>query len=301
MEFKINSSEKTTEYSSNQSATSEQIKINQNQSKNFSDNTLKEEKKENNHFINSVRKYSIEPQIFRKEFVPVLKPIEIHLVPSKLKLNEMEFKHKKNKKNKDFFSCLSCPCSEEGSEINSDLDLSSSLDISEISDLSKNINNTNDEKGLNAIRKKFSKIKFGSIQKVKTNKNLKKKLTSKQFECFNIYDNDNKEEEDNNLYNDKIEENENRFSSELYEENNNFNNYSMKPYEGNNLDLKKIKSSKIITNSIKHYDNLFNKDNLQNNDNNNAHNMEDVNQKKRNRIYSFSILDTLKNKLKIDK
>lgn len=298
MEFQKNRSEKTTDQSSNQSATSEQNKFNQNQTKNFSDLTLKEEKNEKNHFVNIVRKYSMESQIFRKEFVPVLKPIEIHLVPSKFRLNEMEIKH--NRKNKNIFSCFSCPCSEEGSEIDNDLNLSNSSDISDFSDLSKNINNNNnDENGLKGIRKKFTKIKSGSIQKVMTKKNLKKKLASKQFECFNIYDkeNDNQEEEYNNIYNEKIEED--SFSSELYDDNNNFNNYSIKPYESNELNLKEMKSSKNVTNSAKHYDNIINKNNLQNNIN--KYNSDDIKENKRHRIYSVSILDTLKNKLKIDK
>ena len=90
------SSEKGTDISSKESTISEQVIFNKNQINNKNDNILNEEKKQNNN-KNFIRKYTIEPKIFRKEFVPVLKPIEIHLVPSKLRLNEVGFKHHKKK------------------------------------------------------------------------------------------------------------------------------------------------------------------------------------------------------------
>ena len=53
------------------------------------------------------RKYTIENRLEIKDFVPKLKPIEIHLVPSKLRLNKKRNKdYKRNKNN-------SCPNSED--------------------------------------------------------------------------------------------------------------------------------------------------------------------------------------------
>lgn len=279
------SSEKGTDISSNQSTVSEQVIFNQNQLINKNDNILNEEKKQNNN-KNFIRKYTIEPKIFRKEFVPVLKPIEIHLVPSKLRLNEVGFKHRKKKNfKKDLLSCFSCPCSEEeNSDRDNDFDLSNSSDISELSDLSQNINKIINENGIKGIRRQFIKLKSDSIHKVMTKNTLKNKK-AKQFDCFDKI-NDNYEDNINNIY--KENEYEDSFSSDLYEDNNNFTNYSIQPQ----IKIKQNKSSNQIINSNRNNDNIFNNDNYQNNSNG-------IN-KKRDRIYSFSILDTFKNKLRID-
>lgn len=293
------SSEKVTDQSSNQSTISDKLKFNQNQPKNLSSNLIKEEKKISNNSYQ--RKYTMEPFIFRKEFVPVLKPIEIHLVPSKFRLNDKKNKHKNTKEHS---SCISCPCSEEESDIDNYLDISNSSDISDSSDLSYNNNNKNvinnniNENGLKDIRKKFIRIRTGSIHKVMTKRNLINKKLKKQYVCFDLIE---KEKDKENLYKEYKDE-EDSISSELYEDNNLFNNYSMKPENKNNeLRLKQTKSSNLITNSIKNYDNIINNDSDIDDIKNNDKNDKDANNKKRNRIYSFSILDTLKNKLKIDK
>ena len=116
-------------------------------------------------------------------------------------------------------------------------------------------------------------------------KNTLKNKKAKQFDCFDKI-NDNYEDNINNIY--KENEYEDSFSSDLYEDNNNFTNYSIQPQ----IKIKQNKSSNQIINSNKNNDNIFNNDNYQNNSNG-------IN-KKRDRIYSFSILDTLKNKLRID-
>ena len=72
----------------------------------------------------SNRKYSMEQHLVIKDFVPQLKPIEIHLVPSKLRLNKKGFRDLKcNKDNKILFfsnnNSISCPNSEEESDISS--------------------------------------------------------------------------------------------------------------------------------------------------------------------------------------
>ena len=235
--------------------------------------------------------------IFRKDFVPVLKPMEMHLVPSKLRLNNIHFKH--HKKNRNLLNCISCPCSEDENDFDKELDISNSSDMSDISDLSNNINNNNNinninENGLKEIRKKFIKIKSGSIHKVMTKKNLKNKKLSKQFDCFDNQDVEEEEEDEceKNKYEDEEEEESNSF--DLYEEKNNFINYSIQPSDNKGLKYKQAKSSK----NIKNYDDITDEDiNDGNNDNKKNINYH----KKRSRIYSFTILDTLRNRLKIDK
>ena len=103
MENKNTQCEKTTDQSSNKSSVSEKRKTLKQQKKNKGDNKIIAQRL-NNH-IND-RKLSIEHQIFRKEFVPVLKP-------SKLRLNKLDLKQKKNKNNILYWSC---PCSEVDSE-----------------------------------------------------------------------------------------------------------------------------------------------------------------------------------------
>ena len=114
------------------------------------------EKPENNENMANKRKYSMEEHLVIKDFVPQLRPIEIHLVPSKLRLNKKGFKDLKcNKDNKillisnNYF--ISCPNSEEESDV--------CLSPAKTSPLSKttNIKNT---------RKILQKMKSGSLPKV---------------------------------------------------------------------------------------------------------------------------------------
>jgi len=51
----------------------------------------------------SNRKYSMEPHLVIKDFVPQLKPIEIHLVPSKLCLNKKGFRDLRCNKDNFFY------------------------------------------------------------------------------------------------------------------------------------------------------------------------------------------------------
>ena len=71
----------------------------------------------------------------------------------------------------------------------------------------------------------------------------------------------------------------------------------MKPYENNEHNLKNIKSNSLGENKIDNLKNIINDDK----NNNVKDNLGDINKQKRNRIHSFSILETLKNKLKMDK
>jgi len=102
------------------------------------------------------RKYSMEDHLIIKDFVPQLKPIEIHLVPSKLRLNKKGFKDLKcNKDNKilllsnNYF--ISCPNSEEESDMC-------------ISPQKNYINDKNED--IKSTRKILQKMKSGSLPKV---------------------------------------------------------------------------------------------------------------------------------------
>jgi hypothetical protein len=291
MEGKVTLSEKITDQSSNQSSFSEMI-FKKQQPKSIGENTTQDENVQNND-VKVVRKYTMERVIFRKEFVPVLKPIEMHLVPSKLKLNNIHFRHQK--RNGNALNCISCPCSEDENEIDKELDLSnSSSDMSDISDLSNNINNNNNinnvnENGLKEIRKKFIKIKSGSIHKVMTKNNLKNRKLSRQFDCF-----DNSDVEEEEFETDKIKDEEDSNSFDLYEDDINFINYSIKPDDFKGFKYKQAKSSKIFKNYDDIADDDINDKNISNKD-------CDIYNKKRSRIFSFTILDTLKNRRKLEK
>ena len=248
MEIKNNNSEKVTDQSSNQSSISEKLNYGQKLSNKINQKKIQNtEIIEDNDYTNFMRKYTMEPQIFRKEFVPVLKPIVIHWVPTKLILNKNEFK---------------------------ELSFSNS---SEISDLSNEYLNNN-ENGLKGIRKNFIKLKGGSIHKVMTRKTIKAKMINK----LNYFQNSDVEEK-------KVEkEDKDSSNSELYDDNI-FTTYQMKPYDKVELGLKPTKSTKICNEKIKGYENEINENNDKNN---NA-------LKKRNRLNSMSILDTLKNRLNL--
>ena len=104
------------------------------------------------------RKYSMEEKlVIKKDFVPQLRPIEIHLVPSKLRLNKKGFKDLKcNKDNKillmsnNYF--ISCPNSEEEEEEESEIDFSPK----------KKSNKEN----IKSTRKILHKMKSGTLPKV---------------------------------------------------------------------------------------------------------------------------------------
>ena len=104
------------------------------------------------------RKYSMEEKlVIKKNFVPQLKPIEIHLVPSKLRLNKKGFKDLKcNKDNKillmsnNYF--ISCPNSEEEEEEESEIDFEPET-------------NKKDE-DIKSTRKNLQKMKSGNLTKV---------------------------------------------------------------------------------------------------------------------------------------
>ena len=118
------------------------------------------------------RKYSIEEKLFIKDFVPQLRPIEIHLVPSKLNLNKKGFRDLKcNKNNKILLMSnnyyISAPNSNDEEE--SDAYTSSKENLA-------NIENKNDfilkKTSIKDTRKNLQKMKSGNIPKVFSKNNF---------------------------------------------------------------------------------------------------------------------------------
>ena len=221
--------------------------------------------------LDSKRKYSMDEKlVIKKDFVPHLKPIEIHLVPSKLRLNKKGFKDLKcNKDNKilllsnNYF--ISCPNSEE-EELESESDIDFSFNKNE--SLNENIKDT---------RKNLHKMKSGSLPKV---------LSRNLIEC-KIYKEDMKidyESDNNDNNNDK----EDSFD---FKEDNYYND------ENNNLLL--YDENDFINYQINENNNKDNIDNKKNN-NYNEYKKEEENKVMTNRINSCSILDVLKNRFSFD-
>ena len=97
------------------------------------------------------RKYSMEEHLIIKDFVPHLKRIEIHLVPSKLCLNKKGYKNLKNNKLNSNNTFISCPNSEEENDI-----------------ILSPINNSplNNGENIKKTRKMLKKIKSDNIIKI---------------------------------------------------------------------------------------------------------------------------------------
>ena len=127
------------------------------------------------------RKYTLENELIIKDFVPHLKPIKIHVVPSKLCLNKKGFKDLKcNKENKILLNSnkyfISCPNLEDEDDYdNNDKSKNtheSSNDIISLNLNKYNINNISHiEEGktvldINETRKNLQKTKNLNIQKI---------------------------------------------------------------------------------------------------------------------------------------
>ena len=170
------------------------------------------------------RKYSMEQHLFIKDFVPHLKPIEIHLVPSKLRLNKKGFKDLKcNKDNKillmsnNYF--ISCPNSEEESDVSVSPLKNSSKD--------KDVN-------IKKTRQILQKMKSGSLPKVMSRNliesNLYKDNFKIEFDSDKDYlkiDNDNDNillYDDNNFFKYDLNEGNNKENNKGKEKENNVRN-----------------------------------------------------------------------------
>ena len=211
--------------------------------------TLGISEKEQNLINNLMRKYSYDPKIYIKNFVPVLRPKEndSNIIPSKLILNC-------KKRNSSTISHPSSSEDENGDLDNEELrsNLSNSFVNSVISDSSSDTEN-DDIKEIKNTRKNFTKIRKSSLHRNLSKKNISNIRTGK-------------------------------ISLDLYEQSD-FNLYS-------NIDdsYEKIKNNALHKNSCVILSSL----------NNDWKGINEV-KKQRSRINSFSILETLQNKLKLDK
>lgn len=108
------------------------------------------------------RKYTIESLLEIKDFVPKLKPMEIHLVPSKLRLNKKGIKDYKRNNNKILLNSkkyfISCPNSEDEDSEN----YSSSKEIIKEFCIKDDLNDSD----INLTRKILQKTKNKNMPKV---------------------------------------------------------------------------------------------------------------------------------------
>ena len=135
------------------------------------------------------RKYTVENKLIIKDFVPQIRPIEIHVVPSKLRLNKKGFKDLKcNKNNKILLNSntyfISCPNSDEDDDsekYESSKENQSSSNIIKIDKISKTLFNINID--IKETRKKLQKTK-------NKNKNIPKVHSKNNFPIKGKYNND---------------------------------------------------------------------------------------------------------------
>ena len=200
---------------------------------------------------NLMRKYSYDPKLYIKNFVPVLRPMENDkkIIPSKLVLNC-------KKRNS---STLSNPSSKDENEINNEneeLNLSNSFVNSVISNSPTDSDNNDNE--INNVRKNFTRIRKYSLQRNLSKKNIQNKKTGKISLDM---------------------------GEKIYSDINNDRKESKDSYEKIKFNLMPKKSGVILSSLKMKENNRFNNQQI----------------KQRNRINSCSILETLQNKLKLDK
>jgi len=212
--------------------------------------------KENSNLPNNLmRKYSFNPKIYIKNFVPVLGPKEndLNIIPTKLTLNK--------KRKSSTLSNASSSNEDDGEDkCKEELNLNNNF-VNSVSSNSSFSSKNDENNKINKVRKNFTKIKKHSVFR----KNSRNSKTSKTLK-INLVNEKNNEEECDSCSNDEMKESDNS-------------------PEYNNL-IKMPKKSFHFLSSFKNNENkIFN--NFQ--------------KKNRNRINSFSILETLQNKLKLDK
>ena len=168
------------------------------------------------------RKYTIENKLEIKDFVPKLKPIEIHLIPSKLRLNKKGIKdYKRNKNNKILLNSkkyfISCTNSEDEESEN----YSSSKEIIKELCIKDDLNDSD----INLTRRNLQKTKNKNMPKVHSkNEVVSKGKYENELNLDNSSDSDlyDIDEIDNYSlleYNDKEEK-----KKENEEKNNNYRN-----------------------------------------------------------------------------
>ena len=155
---------------------------------------------ENTNELISKRKFTLEPSINIKNFVPKPKHLEIHLVPSKMKLNNKGIrKFKINEEHSNLMNehnCyISCPNSEES-------DCSSS-DAEELEDQYDDLRGNNQMKQMRKIMIKNKK----NVHKVLSNEVLcNKKFDNNYLNEYDLYSDDEgeKEMEENFLFENEL-------------------------------------------------------------------------------------------------
>ena len=250
MELKINDSDNQTNNTSTRSMKSYKTQ----KSEKMTLNVLGISKQKENQINNLMRKYSYDPKLYIKNFVPVLRPKEndLNLIPSKLKLN--------NKKRNSL--AISHPSSEDEDDISNDeLSLSNSFINSVFSDSSSD--NENDNEKIMNKRKNFTKIRKNSLYRNISKKNMNKRKTGKISLDYN-------EEKD-------LKQPKSYLFNKIKESDNILNNPKL---------LVLPKKSFDIISSLKNNENLI---------------YNNLKTKQRKRINSFAILETLENKLKLEK
>ena len=214
--------------------------------------------KENQNLINNLmRKYSYDPKLYIKNFVPVLRPKEkdLNLNPTRLMLN-----YKKRNS-----STVSNPSSFDDDDDEEDMDKDESnlshsfVNSVESNSSSSNSDNTDNNEIKNA-RKSMTKIRKYSMIRQNSKKNIISKAS-----IINLDNQKNAKDESDSFLNYSLKKSDNVFEK---------NKISSKAKKSFNL-ISSLNNNEIILSN-----------NLQ--------------QKKRDRINSFSILETLQNKIKLD-
>ena len=170
------------------------------------------------------RKFTLEHSLNINDFVPKLKPLQIHFVPSKLRLNANNYKdYNINQQH------ISCPNTDESESISSEND-------DDNNEQYVHLKVTTQMKNLRKIMKRF------------THNNIMK-VFSKEVICTRTFDNDNEGSylEEDDLYSD----NENEYSNEekyvlegLSKGSDNNHNNNNKNKEGTNI--KRVNSCSIL-------------------------------------------------------
>ena len=252
MELRNNQSDKKSNNSSN--LNSKSFKTLKSQSLGI--NALNISKENQNLINNLMRKYSYDPKLYIKNFVPVLRPKEkdLNLIPTKLMLN--------NKKRNS--STVSNPSSFDDDDEDMDkdeLNLSNSFVNSVESDSSSSNSDNTDNNEIKNARKSMTKIRKYSMIRQNSKKNIISKTS-----IINLDNQKNAKDESDSFLNYSLKKSDNVFEK---------NKISSKAKKSFNI-IPSLKNNEIILSN-----------NLQ--------------QRKRDRINSFSILETLQNKIKLDK
>ena len=184
-----------------------------------------EESSEEENMYQIQRKYSIEPQLYIKDFVPHPKPLKFHLVPSRLRLNSKGFKDLKCNKNNEFLLktknyYISCPNSQENS------DMSDFIPNEGLKDLRKKLYNIKTKNNIPKIKSKMI-CKSNKKQENEFGLNIDMDTIDDNINLNDIYsgdENDDEYELITNNANIDDKENENKI---ITNDKNKFNSYSI--------------------------------------------------------------------------